>query len=189
MFSSEFCEISKNTFNYRTPLVAASVTLRHRKNNHGYKPLPIGTQARNYQGGREVSLPFFENWKKILIFGKKCYLYLWEKAPKFILCVVNDTLLKFPNSTQKNFFLRPWHPRLLPSGFYNMFQDHPSFQLPSLKTNVLAISAFPSLFHHFDWNDMVSIVTYWQINLHKRNKRHFFVSAISLIFCWNINSS
>ena len=189
MFSSEFCEISKNTFAYRTPLVAASVTMRHRKNNHGYKPRPIGTQARNYQGGREVSLPFFENWKKILIFGKKYYLYLWEKAPKFILCVVNDTLLKFPNSTLRNFFLRPRHPLLLPSGFYNMFQDHPSFQLPSLKTNVLAISAFLSLFPHFDWNEMVSIVTYWQINLHKRNISHFFVSAISLIFCWNINSS
>ena len=25
MFSSEFCEISKNTFSYRTPLVAASM--------------------------------------------------------------------------------------------------------------------------------------------------------------------
>ena len=28
VFSCEFCEISKNTFSYRTPLVAASVNFR-----------------------------------------------------------------------------------------------------------------------------------------------------------------
>ena len=29
VFSCEFCEISKNTFYYRTPLVAASVMIKH----------------------------------------------------------------------------------------------------------------------------------------------------------------
>ena len=31
MFSGEFCKISKNTFSYRTPLVAASVTAINEK--------------------------------------------------------------------------------------------------------------------------------------------------------------
>ena len=83
MFSCEFCEISKNTFTYRTPLVAASVTMRHRKNNHGYKPLPIGTQARNYQGGREVSLPFLKIEKKSWFLGKNATCIYEKKLQNF----------------------------------------------------------------------------------------------------------
>ena len=105
--------------------MAASVTMRHRKSNcktyrnHGYKPLPTGSQARNYQGGREVSLPFFENWKKILIFGENAAcVNLWvtflikyavlrvfmgknfkiSPSGNFLLCAVNETLSKFSNS-------------------------------------------------------------------------------------------
>ena len=37
VFSCEFCEVSENTFYYRTPLVAASETLRKEKNKTNRK--------------------------------------------------------------------------------------------------------------------------------------------------------
>ena len=43
VFSFEFCEISKNTFSYRTPLVAASDNI----NQHTYKYLIMNQQIGN----------------------------------------------------------------------------------------------------------------------------------------------
>ena len=48
MFSCEFCEISKNTFSYRTPPVVASVLYTAKKTNQSISPIiSYNLQARN----------------------------------------------------------------------------------------------------------------------------------------------
>ena len=51
MFSCKFCEISKNTFFHRTPLVAASVLPKYFKNLKDYK--------RGNRGKKLLTLNFF----------------------------------------------------------------------------------------------------------------------------------
>ena len=70
MFSCEFCEISKNTFFYRTPLVAASqyipAQLYQLIFQINFKQLP-GSYLNRHQATQRDRMPWKRVWKKIYV--------------------------------------------------------------------------------------------------------------------------
>ena len=73
VFSCEFCDISKNTFFYRTPPVAASVRSLHKKWSF---PLQISSTNVTKSAGKTMSLLM---WKWMDLSSKKNYLSIcWD---------------------------------------------------------------------------------------------------------------
>ena len=102
MFSCEFCKIFKNTFSYRTPPVAASVTLPYcvvKKPLNNLSVLiilrPVFGKGPVFLGETNSGLQLFKNFNKY--FSRECHMLCRKSIRSAIFSVVCLFLLVWPN--------------------------------------------------------------------------------------------